>query len=248
MKNHMLKNVIYILAVLLLPLCSNTKGQNTNIVINSSAELKQRWLARIAARDDDIKDRSINRVFFLKDLITKTSRDVRASEFNRICHTNLVDKSDQDDDPHASYDCVMLEALVSLSIDKKNVANFVQLVTNNCPDSLGRSSLEYSLAKDWRDHFELLFDCYRKAKTQHVRQKIAFCLGQAFPSLHDSVSGEANFVKEAEKWYKEHKPQLEVNFGCQASGRPASSSFINPELFILKKTGPATNQSPAHNK
>jgi hypothetical protein len=199
-------------------------------------EMKEKWKSK-ADDFQGMKSFRTSQVMTLVEVLSNAPSPLVESEYRRVCSLSLPTMNEETYDLEANYDRVLLEALITLSAQRKDGSRLVTLLTNNNRGLIGIVPLEYWLAQTWPDSVLFLVEAYGKARSVPVRRELVRCLNAVFPSMRGRVPTDKAFVAEVQAWYKEHRLQLELN--REYPGLPSRPAFNRTNtaasLFVLRK-------------
>jgi hypothetical protein len=229
----MCKSFHFIYFAIALNFLDSAIGQGTN-VIRKASDLKAVWIRTLERSGHEGRKGDFRKeVTLLEHLLTNAPSEVVAAERRRIVNIEVprfADLRHLDE----SYDVALLEALVDISLDRKDRSNIVQLLSCNCPLNMMAVPLEFYIEQKSAGNIKLLFESYKVANSS-AKSEILFCLADAFPSQRQKFSKDDKFVEEAEKWYNQNRSKLRINNDYVfLPARPIGSESENRGLFLFK--------------
>jgi hypothetical protein len=209
--------------------CKNRAAQSNRFAPPSaqrssvSIEVANRWEQERAHLDKLSKSYPANQLKILESLIERLPPEQVATEFNRIRSTTTPYQQMSD------FDQNLLQVFVIRSVQQKDRAKVVYLLSGQCPRFIATDGIELYLAlSGMTDPLLILFDSYAQADKDYARSEITEALGSVFRDLRREHADDREFVDACKQWYLSNKNRVKVNPYYQ----PDSDFSESRDLFI----------------
>ncbi len=196
--------------------------------------LRDTWIERVSK----LKGRTIitHRTTILKELLDQQPTNVINAAVGRVCRKEIAQDIGTAARSEESYDAVLLAALVDWAVDKHDRVTLVRLLRHNCPRVVEElMPPEFYLATQWPGSITSLFEAYETAATTSAKKELLACLERAFAAIRKHWPDEAEFIREAKKWYEKNRSELSVNEHYPwLAARSAEPDVVSKDLFVPK--------------
>jgi hypothetical protein len=172
-------------------------------------------------------------------------RDVPAASGNDVC--DLLGKKYSKAEMHelaasfasaspkptewANYQYLIREALTHIFRSDGDHDGLVTLLAASCLRDEDDVEWLLAISKNIKDPILILGDAYAKAKRPETRAEIAAAVRRGFCGLGVTGRDDAELVKNAMEWFRQHRRDLELNINYDKNSSARLQSLLEPDRY-----------------